>query len=79
MQVKIMNEKRTIKCRICGKTRVILDSELAEIIENNYLKMGLECEIKAKKLKLDFPFKVESESLLRDYINKLRGVDIEIK
>ena len=74
-----VNEKRTIKCQVCGKPRVILDSELAAIIENNYLKMDLECEIKAKKLGLTYPFKIEDQGLMREYINKLRDVDIEIK
>ena len=74
-----MNEKRTIKCQVCGKPRVILDSELAEIIENNYLRMDLDCEVKAKKLGLTYPFVIEDQGLMREYINKLRGVDIEIK
>lgn len=74
-----MNEKRTIKCQICGKPRVILDSELAEIIENNYLRMDEECEFKAKKLKLPYPFIIEDQSFMREYINKLRGIELEIK
>lgn len=74
-----MNEKRTIKCSICGKPRVILDSELAEILENNYLRMDDECELKAKKLKLPYPFIVEDQGLMREYVNKLRGIELEIK
>ncbi|KKN16403.1 hypothetical protein LCGC14_0976110, partial [marine sediment metagenome] len=42
-------------------------------------RMDLDCEVKAKKLGLTYPFVIEDQGLMREYINKLRGVDIEIK
>ncbi len=71
--------KHVIKCQICGKPRVVTDPEYADIIESNHLKMDDECELKAKKLKLPYPFIVEDEGLMREYINKLRGIELEIK
>lgn len=72
-----MNEKRTIKCSICGRTRVILDSELAEIMENNYLRMCKGCEEKAKSNELPYPYVIEDQGHIRDYINKIRGIESE--
>ena len=70
-------KKRIIKCRICGKPRSITEAQYAVMFENFYLEMCIECEKKAKDNKLDYPFVVKDEGLLRDYINQIRGIEIE--
>lgn len=70
-------EKRVIKCRICGKPRLITEAQYAVMFENFYLEMCFECESKALDNNLEYPFIVKDEGLLRDYINQIRGLDIE--
>ena len=69
-------KKRVIKCRICGKPRLITEAQYAVLFENKYLEMCVECEKKAKAIKLEYPFVVKDEGLLREYINQIRGIDV---